>query len=496
MGVVDDFKSEKNRSMIVLATEKMLKDKYDIIIEKEELNILINNVVFTICSDVSLIKSVVKIMELNTVALTKVKEYIDAAKTKKESESSGSGSGGSILEEKRVPPTDEDVAKYNSEELLTKVLQLEEKRNAINALAKTQMNNPELSKDILDANSTASMTAPIQASAPLPQLPQLSQLSLLPNQQAPLSQLSQLSQQQAFHNINMYTMIEKLDDVINRKKYINYKSLVINSYNRNWISYPQRNKLSLSVNIDFSKNLIEPDKLLLPQNIKNKTPYITMIISDGKQSQKFQFIASGTASGYAPGDFSGTSWDTWVLLNSDREYSRNIILLTNKNWHISFTDYLNKDLDMGRDCIKIATITKCSKSSFDVSSYISVKPSFNSDGEDANKEADEADEAGADGAGDDGADGAGDDVDDEYNYYSITISKNEYDDLRLVNKNDTLLLGSDDGTYIPIKVLVRFKNNLMKISVEKQYEIMKDTRYYLLNYKGQYTIILSYYSKV
>lgn len=459
MGVVDDFKSEKNKNMIVLATEKMLKDKYDITIEKDELNSLINNVVFTICSDVSLIKSVVKIMELNTVALTKVKECIDSAKNKKDS-------GTNLvtpLEDKSVAPTDEDVAKYNSEELLTKVLQLEEKRNAINALAKTQMNSPESFKEV---NSSID-------------LQYVSSVSMGANQQTSASQ-------QAFPNINIYTMIEKLDDVINRKKYINYKSLVINSYNRNWISYPRRNKLSLSVNIDFSKNLIEPDKLLLPKNIKDKTPYISMIISDGKQSQKFQFIASSYASD-GDRDSSGTSWDTWVLLNSDREYSRNIILLNNKNWHISFTDYLNKDLDMGRDCIKIERIS-------------SSNPTNNA--EDANEEADEeadedADEEDAEDAEDADEDANEDEA--EYNYYSIEISNknNKYgDDLHLVNKNDTLLLGSDDGTYIPIKVLILFKNNLMKVGVEKTYEIMKDTSYYLLNYKGQYTIILSYYSKV
>jgi hypothetical protein len=203
-----------------------------------------------------------------------------------------------------------------------------------------------------------------------------------------------------------------------------------------------------------------------------------MIISDGKQSQKFQFIASGTASGYAPGDFSGTSWDTWVLLNSDREYSRNIILLTNKNWHISFTDYLNKDLDMGRDCIKIKRIT-------------SYNPTSNTEDAEAEEAAEEDEDA--------EAEEAAEEDEDEYNYYSIEISNKNYkygDDLRLVNKNDTLLLSSDDGIYVPIKVLVRFKNNLMKIGVEKKYEIMKDTSYYLLNYKGQYTIILTYYSKV
>jgi hypothetical protein len=271
MGVVDDFKSEKNKNMIILATEKMLKDKYDIVIDREELNVIINSIVFTICSDVILIKSVVKIMELNTVALTKVKEYIDSKKRQNDDNDT--------QEIKKDIPTDEDVAKYNSEELLTKVLQLEEKRNAINAIANKQINK----SDLIQGQSTIPATSAIPA-IPATELQNISQISSL-------SQVSQLP----IPAINIYSIIEKLDDVINRKKYINYKSLIINSYNRDWINYPKRNKLSLSVNIDFNKNLIEPDKLLLSKNIKNKTPYITMIISDGKQSQKFQFILSDSS---------------------------------------------------------------------------------------------------------------------------------------------------------------------------------------------------------
>lgn len=450
MGVVDDFKSEKNKDMIILAAEKMLKDKYAIVIEREELKAIINSVSFTICSDVVLIKSVVKIMELNTIALAKVKEYID----NREREREKNDNVPDINNDTQIQSvaTDEEIAKYNSEELLTKVLQLEEKRNAINALASTQMNKGDLNQGLSSITGAD------------------------PQKVSQVSQLSQLSQvsQRSHDNTNMYAIIEKLDDVINRKKYINYKSLVINSYNRDWINYPLRNKLSLSVNIDFNKNLIEPDKLLLPKNIKTKTPYITMIISDGKQSQKFQFIASTAAS------TASNTWDTWVLLNSDREYSRNIILLNNKNWHISFTDYLNKDLDMGRDCIKISKIRD------------DKKDEDNEDEEDEDEE-DEDD--------DDGDDDGGEDDDESNNYYNIVISNKKKGiresgyDLNLVNKYDTLLLGSVDGINIPIKVL-DINSNTMKVGIDKKFVINTRNNYYLLNYKAQYTIILTYYSKI
>ena len=39
MGVIDDFKQEKNRMAIIVATEKMIMDKYNITIDKLELNL-------------------------------------------------------------------------------------------------------------------------------------------------------------------------------------------------------------------------------------------------------------------------------------------------------------------------------------------------------------------------------------------------------------------------------------------------------------------------
>jgi hypothetical protein len=42
MGVIDDFKQEKNKKSIIIASEKMLKDKYDITIDNGELINIIN----------------------------------------------------------------------------------------------------------------------------------------------------------------------------------------------------------------------------------------------------------------------------------------------------------------------------------------------------------------------------------------------------------------------------------------------------------------------
>ncbi len=44
-------------------------------------------------------------------------------------------------------------------------------------------------------------------------------------------------------NANTFMIIEKLSEIINSKNNINKKTLIINSYNRDWINNHNRNKL-------------------------------------------------------------------------------------------------------------------------------------------------------------------------------------------------------------------------------------------------------------
>ena len=56
MGVIDDFKQEKNKKTIIIASEKMISDKYNINIDNKELLIIIENIILSICNDAILIK--------------------------------------------------------------------------------------------------------------------------------------------------------------------------------------------------------------------------------------------------------------------------------------------------------------------------------------------------------------------------------------------------------------------------------------------------------
>ena len=78
MGVIDELKSEKNIGLIIIATEKMLKDKYNNLnVDRNELIYVVNNMINNICADTILTKNVFVLMELNKITLSKIKDYYD-----------------------------------------------------------------------------------------------------------------------------------------------------------------------------------------------------------------------------------------------------------------------------------------------------------------------------------------------------------------------------------------------------------------------------------
>ena len=77
MGVIDEYKQEKNKKIIITASKKMIEDKYKINIDDKDLLIIINNIITSICNDAMLMKNIGKLIELNTITLTKVKDYIE-----------------------------------------------------------------------------------------------------------------------------------------------------------------------------------------------------------------------------------------------------------------------------------------------------------------------------------------------------------------------------------------------------------------------------------
>ena len=77
MTVVDDFKSEKNKNLIIQASNKMLLDKYKLSLSPEMLLNIINTIIASMCKDAILMNNTVKLMELITITLAKMKDYVN-----------------------------------------------------------------------------------------------------------------------------------------------------------------------------------------------------------------------------------------------------------------------------------------------------------------------------------------------------------------------------------------------------------------------------------
>jgi hypothetical protein len=123
--------------------------------------------------------------------------------------------------------------------------------------------------------------------------------------------------------------------------------IVINSHSRDWTKYPNRSLLKFSINIDFTQYSLEPHMILFPEFVKEITPYVIMCISDGTKVQKFYFILSETNQ--------NCTWDKWTSMNRNNTET---IFLENKNWNITFYDFMNNELDMGNDDINILEVNQ------------------------------------------------------------------------------------------------------------------------------------------
>ena len=373
--VINDYKSEGNINMIINASQKLINDKYkELNISNSEIVDIVNKIIYSICSDAVLIKSVVKLMELNKITLSKVRDHCD--------------NYNKVIEN---DITEQNDLTYNSDVLIKKVLELESKRNSLSSLT----------------------TANIQPK---------------------INKTENAQQDNNIHtniDINL-KIIEKLDSII-KDKNIKTKNFIINSYNRDWINNIQRNILRFSINIDLTKYYIKPTKILLSKDIKNISPYITLMITDNNITNKFTFAPKIT----------NDNWDIWEMINDDND---NIVSLSAKNWNISLLDFLNKDLNVGKDAIKIIEVNEL-----------------------------------------------GD------NLYNIKIDNSNiifYNDfkLKLLNIDDIILIKTSNDDNINARI-INIEKNIITIFAEniKKIDFVNAK---LLNYKAQYSIIMTYYLKL
>jgi len=456
MAIIDEFKSEKNRSLIIQASTKMLFEKYNLSLNADVLQNIIQAIITAMSKDAVLMNNTVKLMELNTITLAKMKDYI----TKNiEAMNAPAAPAAPVPASAPIPDAspqqgDEDTTGANAatqysgynkgdiltnEELLLRVKEYEHSR----VMATTILSN-------IDATTSAATAATAATEGTMANATQSNASPTVPT-------------------IAVADIMEKVISSMNTSTntYVNKKTLIINSYSRDWINNPSRNQLSFTVNIDLQSNIIEPLKILFPAYVKDMSPYITMVITDNHRTFKYNFLYSKTSG----------KWDIWKLINKGNNINNNINL-ANKKWKINFFDYLNHELNLGRDDIKISQVSdyathKYDNQSMDTNIDTILMP-------ETRKRQQEQQHS-------------------PPNLYEVGIDFSdqfEYDEYKLnnISKYDYVQLKTYRNTFVNMKVL-EVDNDIGKIIMLNENNLTKEdfVNASLLNYGSQYSLILTYY---
>jgi hypothetical protein len=428
--------------------------------------------------DAILMNNTIKLMELNTITLAKMKDYvmknidninaanaannnIDITERPEGNERNERNDSNivnneiaistNLLQAAQAPQAAQAAQNYSedygynktdiltNEELLIRVKEYEHKRIISNTIFANIENNIDISSTANSANSANTANTANTANI----IPEIMEKVLT--------------------SINTNTNTE-----------VNKKTLIINSFSRDWINNPNRNKLTFTINIDLLNNIIEPLKILFPKYVKDLTPYIILVITDNHKTFKYTFLYSKTSG----------KWDIWKLVNKDNNIN-NCINLTNKSWKIKFLDYLNNELNLGNDDIKISQINDYKMSTYD-NNNINVETNIDnilmSYNDPNNLPKDNI-------------------ADTKLNMYEINIDYSnllEYDEykLNIVSKYDYMQLKTYSNKYVNIKV-IDVNNDMGKIIILNETNLMKEEfiNSSLLNYGAQYSIILTYYPR-
>ena len=445
MTIIDDFKSEQNRNIIFQASNKMLLDKYKLSLNNVVLTNIINAIISSMSKEAILMNNTIKLMELNTITLAKMKDYviknidnINAANAANAANADNSKVLNEVAVVNATNPVDSSSIEADdyktevltNEDLLIRVKEYENKRNISNAVLANIANNNDIPPPP-DANAANTAT----------------NMNIIPD------------------------IIEKVFASMNTNtsSTFNKKTLIIHSNSRDWINCPRRNKLSFTINIDLQNNIIEPLKILFPKYVKDITPYIILVITDNHKTFKYHFLYSKSSG----------KWDIWKLINKDNNINNNINL-ANKNWKISILDYLNNELNLGTDDIKVSQINDYDmNNTYDkYDNNISIDTNIDN----ILMPRDDTKEVAS-------------------SFYEINIDYSnilEYDEYNLntISKYDYMQLKTYGGKYVNVKV-IDVNINFGKIIISNENNLAKEDfiNSSLLNYGAQYSLILTYYPK-
>lgn len=479
MAIVDEFKSEKNRSLILQASNKMLQDKYKLSLNTDILTNIINAIITSMSKDAILMNATIKLMELNTITLAKMKDYV--SKNIEVLANKGS-TVPSVSQEQSIDDSNTDTNTgantgantyagdiNNSESGYSKADVLTNEELLIRV--KEYENNRVITNTILtniESYTESSIAPSIQPQESIGSIASSTNLGSIASSTSIASYIPDIIEKV------MTSVLTSINTNVNTS--INKKTLIINSYCRDWINNPSRNKLSFTVNIDLQNNIIEPFKILFPKYVKDRTSYITMVITDNHKTFKYSFIFSSTSG----------KWDIWKLI-AEGENVNSQINLANKSWKIHFLDYIGNELNLGTDDIKISQINEYKMNTYDDNSNIGIDTNIDTILESYNNLVKVSD--------------SGDNDKKKQDLYELNVDYSnqlEYDEYNLdtVSKYDYMLLKTYSNALVNIKVL-DVNTSMGKIIMSNDANLKREdfVNSSLLNYGAQYSLILTYYPR-
>ena len=287
-----------NKNLLHIGCNKMLKEKFKLNIDDAELFKIINDVMDSIKKEYNT-RYDITLKELNNITLSKVKIYYDN-KINTDNDNLNDTLNDTLNDinfdnEENINDTEIPIIHnklMNNDLFEFKIKQLELNRNIIPVYSNDFKNNYN------DNN--------------------IIQLKSKPQQD----------------NNNISFSMPNIPNISNNS----YKSFVINSLTRDWSLNTQRNNIKFNLNIDIKLNNFFPDLICFPSYVKELTPYIIAKFSDGRKNIYYTFTCY----------INNGNWDIWKTFDNIEK-----IDLESNNWLIIFYDFLNKELNLGNDNLKI-----------------------------------------------------------------------------------------------------------------------------------------------
>jgi hypothetical protein len=273
---MNDYKSVENVSKLIMASQKMLKERLSIQTTETEIKQLIEQVISNkILHEYENMH--LTISELNNITLLNIKKYYESTHTN---------------EARLPPPIENNIAneRIDEETIAVKLRAFEASRKIIPSYNTNLFNN-----EVCEVKNTMHSIPQI-----IPQIvPQI---------------------------------VPQID--------VRFKTLIINSINRDWIRTPARNNMKFNIPLDLNNNVLYPESLIFPKYVKNITPYVLMNITDGIKNCVYSFTCVECSS--------EGKWDVWKTIDKPEN-----ILLNNKQWSVKFFDFTNNELDLEKDNINV-----------------------------------------------------------------------------------------------------------------------------------------------